>query len=336
MKKLAIALLVLLSVTSCRKKLDTSPLDKFNASTFWSSESNAMLALAAVYRGPIITNAGSFNAVDWWDYNGLLWLDMATDNAYDRRLDNSVNNKLTNGTLVSSNAALNFYWTGSYSRIARCNDFLENIGKVSMDETKKKRMIAEVRFIRTCQYFYLSQYFNSVPLIAKTLTPEEANNVSKAPHADIINFVVAEFTAAAADLPRTKDIPTAETGRASKQAALAFLGRTQLGEGLFNDAVNTYKTIIDFGDNIIDPNYSTIFLESNENSTENIFSIQFIPNLEANGIMQHHAPEIMGGFCVLNPLASLMEAYQFTDGTTFSYTDPRYDYKDIGKIGIQG
>jgi len=34
---------------------------------------------------------------------------------------------------------------------------------------------------------------------------------------------------------------------------------------------------------------------------------------------------------VLNPLADLMEAYQFTDGTPFSYTDPRYDYRDIGK-----
>lgn len=331
MKKLAIAAMVILCVTSCRKQLDTSPLDRFNEATFWTNESNAMLALTAVYRGRIITNNPSFQAWDWWDYNGLIWLELATDNAYDRRGNNSVNNRLTNGTLVSNNRALQELWTGSYKRIARCNDFLENIDKVEMDETRKNRLIAEVRFIRACQYFYMSQHFGSVPLVTKTLSPEEANSVSKAPHADLINYAIAEFTAAAADLPRTKDIPPAETGRASKQAALAFLGRTQLAEGLFADAANTYKTIIDFGDNIIHPNYSTIFLESNENSTENIFSIQFIPNLESNGIMQHHAPGIMGGYTLLNPLANLMEAYQFTDGTTFSYTDPRYDYKDIGK-----
>jgi hypothetical protein len=332
MKKSLIALsLLLLTATSCRKQLDTTPLDAFPVSSFYTSESNALLALTALYRGSILTNVASFNPVDWWDYNGLLWMELATDNAYDRRLDNSVFNKLTNGTLLNSNLALQYYWTGSYYRIAHCNDFLENIGQVPMDETKKKRMIAEARFIRACQYFYLETFFNSVPLVTKVLTPDEANNVSKASHADLVKFTIAELTAAAADLPRTKDIPPAETGRASKQAALAFLGRTQLGENLFADAAVTYKIIIDFGDNIIDPNYSTIFLESNENSKENIFSIQFIPNLEANAVMQHHAPAFLGGYELEDPLGSLMEAYQFTDGTPFSYTDPRYSAADVSK-----
>ncbi len=332
MKKIFTVLpLLIISLTACRKELDTKPLDAFSVTNFYNSETNVQLALNALYRGSILTNGASFNPVDWWVYSGLLWLEMATDNAYDRRLDNSVFNRLTNGTLVNSNNALQFYWTGSYYRIAHCNDFLENINKVTMDETKKKRMIAEARFIRACQYFYMSQYWGSVPLITKVLTSDEANNVSKAPHADLIKFTIAELTAAAADLPRTKDIPAAEIGRASKQAALAFLGRTQLGEAMYADAAATYKTIIDFGDNIIDPNYSSIFLESNENSLENIFSIQFIPNLQSNGIMQHHAPGIMGGYDLLDPLASLMEAYQFTDGTSFSYTDPRYDYRDLSK-----
>lgn len=324
-------LLLIIMTTSCRKQLDTIPLDAFAVSNFYTSETNAQLALNALYRGSILTNVASFNPVDWWDYNGLLWLEMATDNAYDRRLDNSVFNRLTNGTLVNSNNALQFYWSGSYYRIAHCNDFLNNIDKVPMDGTKKKRVIAEARFIRACQYFYMSQYWGSVPLITKVLTPDEANNVSKAPHAELIKFTIDELTAAAADLPRHKDIASVELGRASKQAALAFLGRAQLGESQWADAAATYKTIIDFGDNNIDPNYASIFLESNENSTENIFSIQFIPNLEANGVMQHHAPGIMGGFDVLNPLSSLMEAYQFTDGTAFSYTDARYDYRDISK-----
>lgn len=332
MKKILFAaFLVIASVTGCRDQLDTTPLDAFSTSDFYTSENNAQLALNALYRGSILTNVPSFNPVDWWDYNGLLWIEMATDNAYDRRLDNSVFNRLTNGTLVSSNAALQFYWTGSYFRISHCNDFLENIGKVPMDDAKKKRMIAEARFIRACQYFYMSQYWGSVPLITKVLTPQEANSVSKAPHAELIKFTIDELTAAAADLPRTKDIPSNEIGRASKQAALAFLGRTQLGEGLFAEAATTYKTIIDFGDNIIDPNYASLFVESNENSTENIFSIQFIPNLQADAVMQHHAPAIMGGYELLNPLASLMEAYEFSDGTPFSYTDPKYVNADLSK-----
>lgn len=316
---------------SCKKTLETAPLDKFDQATFWTSETNANLALAAVYRGDIFANNAEYTVFDWWDHNGLIWLDMATDNAYDRRLENSVNNKLTNGTNTANNAILLAYWTHSYARIARCNDFLENIGKVPMADITKKRMIAETRFIRACQYYYMAQFWGSVPLVIKTLTLNEANNVTKAPHADLVKFVIDEFTQAVTDVPRFKELIASETGRVSKQAVLAFLGRMQMAEGLYTNAATTYQTIIGYNENSIDPNYTTIFLESNENSSENIFSTQFVPNLLSNGIMAHIAPSMMGGFDVMNPLASLMEAYQFTDGTPFSYTDPRYDYKDIGK-----
>ncbi len=332
MKSWVVVPILILVVSACTKKLDKTPLDKFDNETFWTSEANVQLALAGVYRGNILTTIAEYNPTDWWSYNGLIWLEMATDNAYDRRMDNSVVNRLTNGTLINNNALLGFYYNNSYLRIARCNYFLENIDRATtLNEAAKKRMIGEVRFIRACQYFYMAQYWGSVPLVTKSLTAEEANTLDKAPHQALVEFVISELTAAAVDVPRHKDIPASEIGRASKQAVLSFLGRTQLIEGMFAEAATTFKTIIDFGDNIIDPNYSSIFLEANENSSENIFSIQFIPSLLANGIMQHHAPRILGGFDVTNPLASLMEAYQFTDGTPFSYTDPRYDYRDLSK-----
>lgn len=324
-------LLIIISSSSCTKKLEKSPLDEFDTRTFWNSEDNAFLALTAVYRGGLNVNVSGANPSDWWSSQGLHFLDMASDNAYHGQGENSAYNKLSNGTLTANLGLLSIFWSMSYEKIARCNDFLQNIGRVPMDEGRKKRMIAEVRFLRACQYFYLSQYFGSVPLVTKTLTPEEANTVHKTPLPELTDFVRAEFSAAATDLPRFKQIPPSETGRACKQAVLAFLGRAQLADGLFAEAASTYKTIIDLGENIIDPDYQSIFLEANENSAENIFSVQFIPNVFANAMMQNTAPRAIGGFTFLNPLASLMEAYQFTDGTPFSYTDPRYDYNDIGK-----
>lgn len=326
-----LVLSIVVSTPSCSKKLEKSPLDEFDTRTFWNSEENAFLALTAVYRGGLNVNVSGGSPSDWWSHQGLQFLDLASDNAYHGQGDNSGYTKLSNGTLTASLGALSIFWTFTYEKIARCNDFLENIGKVSMDEDRKKRMIAEVRFLRACQYFYLSQHFGSVPLVTRTLTPEEANTVHKAPLPELTAFVRAELSAAAADLPRFKDIPAAETGRASKQAALAFLGRMQLADGLFTEAASTYKTIIDFGDNIIDPDYQSLFLEANENSAENIFSVQFVPNVFANAIMQNCAPRAIGGFTFVNPLASLMEAYEFNDGTPFAYTDPRYDPNDIGK-----
>lgn len=327
--KAFVLLLTLVLFNSCRKELEKTPLDQFESTTFWTSESNALLALTGVYRGNISVGAPNANVTDWWSYAGLLFMEFSTDNAYDRRGDNSVFNKLTNGTLTADNTLLSQYWSQSYSRIARSNDFLANIDKVPMDEVKKKRMIAEARFIRACQYFYMSQFWGSVPLVTGLLTKEEANTLDKAPKADIINFVIKEFTEAAADLPRFKDIPTTESGRASKQAALAFLGRIQLAEGKYAEAAATYKTIIDYGDNQIDPDYAGLFTVAKENSNENIFSVQFYENLAANAMNQHLWPAMVGGWHIFCPLGSIVEAYDFADGTPFSYTDPRYNWRDI-------
>src|SRR5690606_12267211 len=126
-------------------------------------------------------------------------------------------------------------WNRTYRRVARANDFMENVHRAPVEEELLKRYMAEVRFLRATQCFYMSQHFGSVPLVTQTLTPEEANNVVKADQQEIVDFVIAELTAAAADLPRYADIPSRESGRASKQAALAFLGRIQLAEEMFEE-----------------------------------------------------------------------------------------------------
>lgn len=330
-KLTTLLILLIFSSVSCRKELDKTPLSNFSNTAFWTSEQNALLALTGMYRGEISVNGGDVRPTDWWSYSGLLFIEMATDNAYDRRGDNSVLNRLTNGTLVNNNQVIGDYWRLSYGRVARCNYFMENVIKTPIAEEKIKRMIAEARFLRAAQYFYLSQYYGAVPLVTKVLTAEEANTVSKATKQEVVDFVISEFIAAAADLPRHKDILAPEFGRASKQAALAFLGRIQLSSGKFPDAADTYKTIIDFNDNIIDPNYENLFNGKNETSNELIFSTIYVENLLGNSLMQKTYMAKAGGFVFYNPLSSLVESYEFTDGTPFSYTDPKYDYTDISK-----
>ncbi len=316
--------IVLSGGVSCTDKLDQSPSDQFDKAKFWTNESNAMIGLTGVYRGNI-SYGTNVNPPDWWTYTGLILLEHATDNAFDRRGKNAAQNRLTNGTLLADNSVVESYWRGSYIRVAIANDFLENIGRVSMDAAKIKRMTAEVRFIRACQYFYLSQFWGAVPLVTKSLTPEEANVVTKAPKSEVINFVIKEFTEAAADLPRFKDIPAKESGRVSKQAALAFLGRIYLAEKKYADASQAYKQIIDLGDNIIDSDYGSIFNTVNETSSENIFSVQYSPVLAGNALTQHALPANKGGWHLVNPLESLAFEYDFTDGTPFSYKDPRFN-----------
>jgi starch-binding outer membrane protein, SusD/RagB family len=325
-----ILVILLACFSSCDKELEQYPKDQFAKETFWTNESNAMIALTGVYRGNIRYGT-QVNPTDWWTYCGLIFFEHATDNAFDRRGKNAAQNRLTNGTLLSNNAVIKSYWVGSYKRIAICNDFLENIETVDMNETTKKRMIAEARFIRATQYFYLSQFWGKVPLVTKTLSPDEANVVTKSSKADIVNFVITEFSEAVADLPRYRDIPDSEFGRASKQSALAFLGRIYLAEKKFTEASEVYKQFIEFGDNIIDPDYASIFNTTNETSAENIFSVQYYPGIAGNALTIHALPANKGGWHIVNPLESLASQYDFIDGTPFSYNDPRFNSHNMAE-----
>lgn len=330
-----IFLLVILGTLlfSCSDELELSPLTSLDDKAIWSSEENAMLALTGCYRGNIYYNSTGFET-DWNSYGGLIFLEFATDNAFDRRATttgNSTLHKLSDGTLDPSNSSIKNYWQNSYRKIARCNVFIENIDKVPADQAVIDRMKSEARFLRAIQYFYLSQFFQDVPLVTTSLTKEEANMVEKTTKKNITQFIVSELTEIAPLLPRHKDIGSNEKGRASRQAALAFLGRTYLGSYDYANAANAFKQIIDLGDNVIDPNYQTIFFPSNENSDENIFVTKYLEDVAGNALPQHAYPAVANGWHLVVPLGSLFEAYEFIDGTPFSYNSPMYDPSDLGK-----
>lgn len=329
--KLITFLVLTLGISACSDSLDKNPLDQISSGTAWSSEQNAMIVLTGAYRGGIAYNTEVYDVDDWWGYYGLIFLEHTTDNALDRRRAGSPFEQMINGSLTSNNQFIGTYWTKSYLRITRCNDVLDNIDKVPMSESNKERMKAEARFLRATQYFYLTQYFWDVPLVTTVLTGQEANNVEKTPKAEITEWIIKELTEAAAILPRHKEIKSDEHGRASRQAALAFLGRTQLAAKKYADAAATYKQIIDLGDNIIDPDYQSIFLATNENSNENIFVSTYLSDLAGNPMAQQAFPAKNGGWCFVCPLSSLFEAYQFTNGEDFSYENPLYDPTDMEK-----
>ncbi|GHE32803.1 RagB/SusD family nutrient uptake outer membrane protein [Sphingobacterium griseoflavum] len=328
-----IALLGLFGLGSCNKNIDLNPLSEFSNEAFWISEENTLMALTAMYRAGMVMplNGGAeFSPSDWWSYNGLLFLEFATDNAYDRRGDNAANNRMTNGTLVSDNAALLQYWTASYRKIAMANFFLENVDRAPLSEEVSARFKAEARFIRACQYFYLAQFWGSVPLVTTTLTPAQANTVTKAAKSAIVDFVITELQESAAALPLHAALPAAQRGRVTRQAAWAFLGRMLLAERRFGEAAAVYSNIIQAGENRIDPNYSSLFNGTNESSSELIFATQYLQGMASNGMLQHIYPATLGGWHLHCPLGSMMEAYQFVDGTAFSYNDPRYNAQNLG------
>lgn len=324
-----IVILSIIVITAC--SLDRNPLDRMSEDQLWSSEENALLGITGIYKNNIAFNAPEYNPSDWWSYGGLIFMEFASDNGYDRRGTSSGFHQMSNGALLANNGFINNFWTNSYAKIAKANKFLEGIDNLNASVEVVERFKAEARFLRATQYLYLYQYFGSVPIVKNTLSMEEANNVERSSSDDLKKFIENELIESENGLPLYSQLKDSEIGRASKQATLAFLGRLYLTSKEFSKAADVYEKIVGYGDNDIDPDYSSLFIPKGENSSENIFSMQYLEDLAGNAMPQHAYPVKDGGWCLINVSGSLFEAYEFTDGTPFSFDNPLYNPDNLGE-----
>ena len=147
--------------TSC--SLERNPLDQFAENEFWTNEENALIALTGIYRGNTIFNSEEYSPSDFWSYSGIMFLEFASDNAYDRRGNNSGFFQMVNGNLTANNRFTSSYWTNAYAKIARCNRFLDGIGKISASKeiiTRFKSFCCFLKFLFDERYnFFFPNIF---------------------------------------------------------------------------------------------------------------------------------------------------------------------------------
>ncbi|MEO9003138.1 MAG: RagB/SusD family nutrient uptake outer membrane protein [Ginsengibacter sp.] len=312
----ALLLLVIGHIGCTKKLLDQQPLAQLSEATFWHSQSDALLALTGIYQGSDVGDASYTN-------DDLILGSDTDDSGY----KNGGIGVIYSGYLLPSDGqVVGPIWTRAYKTIFRANYFLQNIDKVTMDATLKAQYIAEVKFLRAYEYFYMSVLYGGVPLVTKTLTIPEANSQTRNSLQEVQDFAISECTAAAADLPALR--PDGEKGRILKGAALGIKGRLLMIQKKWPEAAATYKAIIDLNSYIIDPRYKEIFEEVGENSKENLLVVNCVAGLYGNTHNQrNYHPDFYGGYQEDNIFQNLVDAYQMTDGLSISQS-PLYDPKN--------
>lgn len=328
-------------ISGCKKDFfEKYPLDAVSDGTFWNTENDAQLALVGCYN----TKVGS-EAENFWSARSNICLDLAAGNGSDKDHEPDI---LTDGTLNSSYWMVLNYWRTAYQRIATLNNFLDHIGSITMDESKKAIMIAEVRTLRAYEYFNMALYFGDIPLVQHVLTIPEANKVTRAPKAEVWAFVETELIESYPVLPITR--PDTENGRITSGAALALLGRLQMAEKKWSDAASTYKKIIDYNCYIIDPKFRELFWEGKEFSKEIILSSQYQKDVYSVSVFMNIYPERWGGWFAFSPVNELVKEFECIDGKAidksplydpdnpYDNRDPRMDYTIMisGRTTFQG
>jgi len=321
--KLSIALILLGVLNSgCSDSFfDKQPLDAVSDATFWKTEADAKLALASCYSARN-KDWGEWTSNDWWSPWSLVEMEIMAGNGSEKEGNPD---RITDGTLTSTNGMIGGFWSHAYRRIATCNNFLDHMASITMDENQKAIMISEVRTIRAYEYFNLAFYFGDVPLVQHIQTLEEANSVSRNPRADVWAFAEKELKESALVLPKTR--PDSENGRMTAGAALAILGRLQMAEKKWSDAATSYKTIIDNNTYTIDPKFKEMFWEANELGKEIILSSQYQSGVFQQVVLQFVYPEQFNGWHQFSPYNELVKEFECTDGKTIA-TSPLYDKND--------
>ncbi len=309
-----ILFLILIGAGCTDEFFDKQPLDQASDATFWKTAGDAELALVGCY----YTGAG-WKGEDFWTPRSLLYLDLMAGLGSEKEL---IPDHVTDGTLTSSYWVTQGYWNHAYEKIATCNNFLDHVAEIEMDETQKAMYAAEVRTLRAYEYFNLSLFFGDVPLIQSLLTIEEANSVSRTPRADVWAFLEKELKESIPSLPSSR--PDSENGRITSAAALGILGRLQMLEEKWTDAAESYKAIMDYDYYTIDPKYRELFLVENELSREFILSSQYIKDTYGHVLLTYQLPEAWGGWHQFSPFNELVKEYECIDGKPITES-PLYD-----------
>ena len=222
------------------------------------------------------------------------------------------------------NQQLRDIWSWMFAGVNRANYILEFKDKT--DFANRNIVIAEATFLRAYYYFELVKWFGDVPLaVDKRLLFGDQNTVERTPRAEVYAQIEQDLQFAANTLPLVQ----AETGRATKGAAQALLGKVYLYQDKFQEAATVLDEVINSGTYNLLTDYATMFENDNENNIESVFEVQYTDIEGAgfgclqcsegnvavgfNGIRNYSGPLFESGFSFNVPTQEAFDAFEGGD-----------------------
>ncbi|UHG94347.1 RagB/SusD family nutrient uptake outer membrane protein [Spirosoma oryzicola] len=295
--------LLLTGLQACRENaLEVAPLEQLSSASFWKTEADVQSALAANYS--FLKSGGAPVSLYWptgWD--------ALTDDAYAQYpWDAEITSISLNGpTPTTGGYVYNMYAT-SYRAIASINNLLANISKVSMDETNRKKYMAEASFLRAYFYFQLAQLYGNVVYITEPATDSFKQPRTSNTKDEVLTGINKDLDVAIASLPDA----AYSDGHAVKGTAQAFKARVLLYQKQYAASAALSKAVVDGGKFKLSTSYSEVFYKPGQNNNpEILFSVKNLPPNSYPGIgidLQ------LGSWESFQPTADLVSEYESKDG----------------------
>ena len=283
----AAVLVVLLAVglsTSCVSDLDVEPIDPSVTQTFEQdgvfAKIYATLALTG-QEGP--AGRGDVDGIDEGTsaFVRLIWNlnELTTDEAICSWGDPGIP-EMNFNRWSSSHDQITGVYGRFYFNVTLCNHFLEQTEGMTDDKTVKQR--AETRFLRALNYFYLMDFFGSVPF-TEVVAIEAPKQISRA---DLFDYVEKELTECEADMYDPKQAPYYRADKAANwllKSRLYLNAEVYTGTPKWNEAATYAKKVMDSAYKL-NPEYTHLFMGDNSGSNVNKAPQEIILPIAADGI----------------------------------------------------
>lgn len=302
-------------LVSCSDDFIDVPPNDPNSEEFFNSEEDYLNALTAAYD---MLQSSYINVLmgEIASDNTLAGGESATDVPGFQQIDDMIH--------TSENVQLRDLWGWMYAGVNRANFIMEFKDKT--DFTGKNEVLGQTRFLRAYYYFELVKWFGDVPLVVdQRILFGDQFDVDRTPKAQVYAQIQEDLEFAAANLPASQ----AETGRVTKGAAQALLGKVLLYQDKFNEAASILETVINSGPYSLIADYSTMFENDNENNAESVFEVQYTDIQGAgfgclqcsegnvavgfNGIRSYAGPMFESGFSFNVPTQEVVDEFENGD-----------------------
>ncbi|HTE24634.1 RagB/SusD family nutrient uptake outer membrane protein [Flavitalea sp.] len=264
-----IPVLLVIFIASCGKKyLDLQPTDVLTNANFFKTESDAQSALIGVYAQlqPEATFGNLIDAANMdWTMSGDLY----------EQDQNTPRVQLEMLSLPADNTYTTQLYAGLYQGISRANVVIDRVGEMeNLAAQAKASIIAQAKYLRGIYYYKLVNYFGGVSLVTTELNASSKLDVPRATAAEVWKQIETDLNDAAAVLPVTWP-GTADLGRATKGAALAFLVKAYLWQQKWDAALTASEQIVALKAYDLLPDFRSVFLKANEHNKEIVFATQY-------------------------------------------------------------
>ena len=333
MKKILILLMTFSVIVSCSEDFtDIDPVGSLSDASLQNATGVDLLLTGTYSVLDGIRNGGP--GADWTKSGDNWWMDVISDDAHKGSTDGDQADLYAIEIFDwgTTNPYFEGKWQALYAGVNRANGVIDLISS-SDNPADFDVEHAQAKFLRAHYNFELTRMWGNVSYVSEE---NYANNEFNQPNSGPLwSQIESDLNFAINNLPSSRGGSYNEAGRPIVSTAKAYLGKVQLYQNKFADALGNLESVINSGDYALATDYFSNFRSDGENGPEAIFAIQF----SASGGLSQQGNlggtlnfNIRAGLCCgfYQPSIDLANAFKTEGGLpmldTFNQTDIANDY----------